>query len=117
MSFDRCALVRSNEVSGAHQGCRRINPGLAFQRHFEKFAAVWDQPYLETCCRSALHRLQLSGRAGRPPNLLDGPCLLRIAAMGLCDQRADGRFTINAEGTLRHATEVLKHPTVRTRAP
>jgi hypothetical protein len=69
---------------------------------------MWDQPYLETCCRSALHRLCLSGPAGRPPDMLDGPCLVRLASMGLCDQRADRRFAINPAGVRRHSTEVLK---------
>jgi hypothetical protein len=87
------------------------------QRRIEDFIVVWDQPYLETCCRSALHRLHLSGNAGRPPDLLDGQCLLRIASIGLCDQRPDGRFAISAEGVVRHATEVLKRPLVRTMAP
>jgi hypothetical protein len=72
---------------------------------------VWDQPYLETCCRSALHRLHLSGESGRPPDLLDGACLVRIASMGLCERREDGRFAINAAGVERHATEVLKRRT------
>jgi hypothetical protein len=89
---------------------------LAFRRGIEKFVTVWDQPYLETCCRSALHRLQLSGRAGRPSDLMDGSCLARIASMGLCDQGVDGRFTINAEGGRRHQSEILKHRTVRTAA-
>jgi hypothetical protein len=75
---------------------------------------VWDQPYLETCCRSALHRLRLSGDSGRPADLLDGPCLLRIASMGLCDQRSDGRFMINANGARRHQSEVLKRSPIRT---
>jgi hypothetical protein len=91
-----------------------IATGLAFHHGMAKFAPVWDQPYLETCCRSALHRLQLSGGAGRPADLLDGPCLTRIASMGLCDQRADGRFAINAEGIRRHQTQVLKRHAVRT---
>jgi hypothetical protein len=77
---------------------------------------MWHQPYLETCCRSALHRLHLSGRPGRPPHLLDGRCLVRLAAMGLCDQRADGRFVINANGVERHATEVRKRPLVNSAA-
>jgi hypothetical protein len=88
--------------------------GLAFPRCMEKPAPVWNQPYLETCCRSALHRLHLSGSAGRPPDLLDGACLTRIAAMGLCDRRADGRFAINAEGVRRHKTDVLTPGPVRT---
>jgi hypothetical protein len=90
--------------------------GLAFRRDIEKVVLVWDQPYLETCCRSALHRLYLSGPEGRPPDLLDGPCLVRIASMGLCDQRQDARFAINAAGMLRHSAEVLKRRPVRTAA-
>jgi hypothetical protein len=82
----------------------------------EKPAPMWNQPYLETCCRSALHRLHLSGATGRPPDLPDGACLARIAAMGLCDRRADGRFAINAEGIRRHESEVLTHRPVRTAA-
>jgi hypothetical protein len=64
-----------------------------------------------------LHRLRLSGRAGRPPDLLDGKCLPRLASMELCDQRPDGRFVISAEGVRRHAAEVLKRPSLRTTAP
>jgi hypothetical protein len=85
--------------------------------HLASLAIVWNQPYLETCCRSALHRLYLSGQAGRPPDLIDGPCLVRLASMGLCDQRADGRFTINPDGVQRHATEVLKQPAINTAVP
>jgi hypothetical protein len=87
---------------------------LAFRRGIKKLGTVWDQPYLETCCRSALHRLRLSETAGRPPDLLDGACLVRLASMGLCLQRADGRFAISEDGVLRHAAEVLKQPHVRT---
>jgi hypothetical protein len=90
---------------------------LAFRHGLAKLAAVWDQPYLETCCRSALHRLRLSGDAGRPADLPDGPCLARIASMGLCDRRADGRFTITAAGVRRHQAEVRSRRPVRTMAP
>ena len=80
--------------------------------------AMWDQPYLETCCRAALHRLHLAGLAGRPADLLDGGCLVRLAGMDLCHQRADGRFAITPDGRQRHAKEVLKRPPpVRTAAP
>jgi len=82
-----------------------------------KLGVVWTQPYLETCCRAALHRLWLSGAAGRPPDLLDGPCLVRLASMGLSDQRSDGQFAITTAGLERHASEVLKHPPVTTEAP
>jgi hypothetical protein len=71
---------------------------------------VWKAPYLETCCRSALHRLVLSGPIGRPAGLKDGPCLERLARMTLARQRTDGRYTVTPEGSLRHAREVLKRP-------
>ena len=76
-------------------------------------AGMWSEPYLETCCRSALHRLVLSGRIGRPPSLKDGPCLARLAAMGLAYVRSDGRYGITAAGVSRHAHEVLRHDTDR----
>jgi hypothetical protein len=69
---------------------------------------MWDEPYLETCCRSALHRLVLSGEAGRPPDLKDGPCLTRLAAMGFTRQRPDRRFTLTDAGAARHAREIGK---------
>ena len=47
---------------------------------------MWNQPYLETCCRSALHRLQ---------------------GMGLARQRDDRRFEATPAGLDRHATEIL----------
>jgi hypothetical protein len=72
--------------------------------------SVWNEPYLETCCRSALHRLVLSGPAGRPAGLKDGPCLTRLAGMGLAETRGDGRFAITATGARRHALAVLKRP-------
>jgi len=72
---------------------------------------MWNEPYLETCCRSALHRLTLVGPPGRPDGLKDGPCLLRLAEMGLCRQRADGRYEITEAGTRRHAAEILKTAT------
>jgi hypothetical protein len=70
---------------------------------------MWNERYLETCCRSALHRLVLSGAAGRPVGLKDGPCLARLAAMGLTEQRGDGRYSITREGSLRHERDVLTH--------
>ncbi|HYZ31010.1 MAG TPA: hypothetical protein VE684_01865 [Crenalkalicoccus sp.] len=69
---------------------------------------MWNEPYLETCCRSALHRLTLVGAGGRPDGLKDGPCLERLEGMGLARRRADGRFEITAAGVERHASEVLK---------
>ncbi|MFL5287870.1 MAG: hypothetical protein ACJ8AW_44615 [Rhodopila sp.] len=69
---------------------------------------MWNQPYLETCCRAALHRLHLCGITGRPAGLADDPCLARLMAMGLCLKRPDGRFAITPEGTARHATEIRR---------
>jgi len=69
---------------------------------------MWDQPYLETCCRAALHRLHLSGAAGRPSGVADDPCLVRLTAMGLCLKRPDGRFAITPDGAARHAGEILR---------
>jgi hypothetical protein len=68
----------------------------------------WNEPYLETCCRAALHRLMLIGEAGRPDGLKDGPCLLRLQRMGLAAQRGDGRFRATEAGVARHASEVLR---------
>jgi hypothetical protein len=69
---------------------------------------MWNEPYLETCCRSALHRLVLVVGAGRPAGLKDGPCLERLQGMGLARLGADGRFGITGAGTARHAREILK---------
>jgi Mn-dependent DtxR family transcriptional regulator len=38
----------------------------------------------------------------------DGPCLKRLAAMGLAALRPEGRFEITEAGLARHASEVLK---------
>ncbi|MFT8563636.1 MAG: hypothetical protein ABF742_02875 [Acetobacter orientalis] len=69
---------------------------------------VWKEPYLETCCRSALHRLCLSGDLGRPEGLQDDPCLKRMQGMGFVARSAQGRFYITEEGQARHTQEVLK---------
>jgi hypothetical protein len=71
-------------------------------------AGMWDQPYLETCCRSALHRLVLCGALGRPPGLKDGPCLRRLAGLGLAIERDDGRYGPTEAGLVRHESEILK---------
>jgi hypothetical protein len=72
---------------------------------------VWDEPYLETCCRAALHRVMLAGSLGRPDGLKDGACLHRLAGMGLVAQRDDGRFGATPEGVTRHGSEVLGRAT------
>jgi hypothetical protein len=69
---------------------------------------VWNEPYLETCCRSALHRLHQVGAGGRPDGLKDGPCLARLAGMGFAGLREDGRYEITEAGAARHQDEVLK---------
>ncbi len=69
---------------------------------------MWNEPYLETCCRATLHRLALAGPIGRPDGLKDGPCLKRLEGMGLARKRADLRFEITAGGRARHASEILK---------
>ena len=71
---------------------------------------MWTEPYLETCCRSALHRLVLVEPHGRPPELKDQPCLERLVSMGLAECRADGRYAITAPGRARHASEILRLP-------
>lgn len=70
---------------------------------------VWDEPYLETCCRSALHRLCLAGAAGRPAGLPDDPCLNRMLRMGLVSSRSEEkRFFATDEGVAQHTRLVLK---------
>jgi hypothetical protein len=69
--------------------------------------AMWTDPYLETCCRSALHRLTLSEPAGRPAGLADAPCLTRLAGKGLAAPGQDGRFHVTHAGLARHRTEIL----------
>jgi hypothetical protein len=71
---------------------------------------MWNEPYLESCCRSALHRLTLVRRHGRPTGLADEPCLRRLGEMGFARQRADGRFEITDAGRARHGSEILKKP-------
>jgi hypothetical protein len=68
---------------------------------------MWTEPYLETCCRSALHRLILCGAPGRPSGLKDGPCLERLTGMGLACQRVDGRYEATDAGRERHALEIV----------
>lgn len=69
---------------------------------------MWSDPYLETCCRAALHRLVLAGDAGRPDGLVDEPCLKRLAGMGLVALAPDRRFRCTPAGLSRHDAEILK---------
>jgi hypothetical protein len=70
--------------------------------------AMWNEPYLETCCRSALHRLTLCGDAGRPAGLKDDRCIERLDGLGLARKRDDGRYELTCSGLARHATEILR---------
>ena len=63
---------------------------------------MWNEPYLETCCRSALHRLTLVQGHGRPGGLKDGPCLNRLGGMGLAAMREDGRWEVTPTGRIAH---------------
>lgn len=72
---------------------------------------MWNEPYLESCCRSALHRLKLSGQAGRPAAVPDAPCLRRLEGMGLASGGTTNRYTLTEQGRTRHRTEILKQPT------
>ena len=71
--------------------------------------AMWKEPYLEPCCRSALHRVALAGLAGRPKGLKDDPCLERMQRMGFVVCSEEGRFFMTPAGRQRHAQEILKH--------
>jgi hypothetical protein len=88
---------------------------LAFSAPPDNLRVMYNHPYLETCCRAALHRLFLAGQTGRAADHMDAPCLERLAEMGL-SVRDGSRFTLTPDGTQRHATEVLKQPPVRTTA-
>ena len=72
--------------------------------------AMWVEPYLETCCRAALHRLYLCGSQGRPSGAADDPCLQRLMRMSLCRHCSAGRIVLTPPGYERHAREVLKKP-------
>ncbi len=69
---------------------------------------LWNEPYLESCCRSAMHRLAQAAEIGRPPGLKDGPCLERLAGQDLAVHRADGRFEITGRGHARHTSEIMQ---------
>ncbi|NHN86000.1 hypothetical protein GOB93_15320 [Acetobacter musti] len=68
---------------------------------------MWNEPYLESCCRSALHRLCLAGGNGRPRDLRDEPCLARLSRKGFACVSGDGRYHVTQDGERRHATEIL----------
>lgn len=82
---------------------------LAGVRWMGNPARMWKEPYLESCCRSALHRVSLAGGAGRPKGLKDDPCLERMQRMGFLTCSDEGRFFMTAAGRQRHAQEILRH--------
>jgi hypothetical protein len=63
---------------------------------------MWDEPYLDSCCRSALHRVKLSGKTGRPVGYKDSNCLARLEILGLAAMRGDARFVMTAAGERWH---------------
>jgi hypothetical protein len=89
--------------------------GVALRGNQAEVSGVWNQPYLETCCRAALHRLYLAADDGRPGDRMDAPCLIRLSGMGLSEQCCDGRFVLTPDGARRHATEVLKQAPAATK--
>jgi hypothetical protein len=72
---------------------------------------MWNEPYLESCCRSALHRLHLSGKAGRPAASKDGPCLERLVGLGLAAPRDDERYEVTRAGIESHSQEIKRRQT------
>ena len=72
---------------------------------------MWNDPYLETCCRSALHRLRLCGASGRPDarqaELKDARCLDRLQHLGFAAHGGE-RFEITPAGIARHDREIRK---------
>lgn len=81
--------------------------GLAARGGMGHPRIVWNEPYLETCCRAALHRLVLAGPAGRPRDLADETCLGRLAARGLAAPGGQG-WAVTAQGRARHRSEILR---------
>jgi hypothetical protein len=93
---------------------------------------MWCDPYLETCCRAALHRVLLAGATGRPVGLpgrlpgglpgglpgalKDAPCLDRLAMMGLVAAQDDQRYRATPAGVARHRHEIL-HQTLACTDP
>ncbi|HTZ71295.1 MAG TPA: hypothetical protein VMB71_11645 [Acetobacteraceae bacterium] len=71
---------------------------------------MWREAYLETCCRSALHRAMLAGQAGRPGDTRDRTCLERLAQRRLVVPSGAGRYVITEAGEVAHRTIVLKRP-------
>jgi hypothetical protein len=84
----------------------RVEARLAGRKPLPDLRAMWREPYLETCCRSALHRVILTGEGGRPPGLSDQPCLDRLVTLGLVASGADGRFFATHKGRTRHCSEI-----------
>ncbi len=88
----------------------RQGQGLAAPPRVADVRRMWRDPYLETCCRSALHRTVLAGEAGRPGGLKDGPCLERLRDMGLVTERTDKRYVTTGAGAEVHHEQVVGVP-------
>lgn len=85
---------------GLPAGSERGNPG-----------PMWNDPYLETCCRSALHRLSLCDERGRPDGtraeLKDARCLDRLEHLGFA-VHVDDCYRMTEAGVARHDREIMK---------
>ncbi|NPD66848.1 hypothetical protein HN018_04590 [Lichenicola cladoniae] len=72
---------------------------------------MWNDPYLETCCRSALHRLSLCDDRGRPDGtraeLKDARCLDRLEQLGFAVHVGDS-YRMTEAGVARHDREIMK---------
>ena len=84
---------------------------LPWASHAAILPLMWNEPYLETCCRSALHRLLLCGHAGRPDahraELKDARCLERLEQLGFA-VHVESHFAITPDGRARHDREIRK---------
>ena len=70
---------------------------------------MWNEPYLETCCRAARHGLFRAGGDGGLGGVKDAPGLDRLERMGLARCNAGERFVATDAGLVRHAREVMQH--------
>lgn len=69
---------------------------------------AWAEPYLESCCRCALHRLKLAEPSGRPIESRDAPCLVRLCTEGFAREAIDGRIHLTSQGAARHEVEIVQ---------
>ena len=104
--------LRIQSAEGGHGAGGDHGPGVPEARRVEKGArgahvdGMWNEPYLETCCRSALHRLMLADET-RPAGLKDGRCLVRLGEMGLAEPVGE-RWRVTPAGRARHEAEIVR---------